>query len=146
MRKRFMQLAAALLTLCLSAPPAGAVATNQNGEIMIRVGLASTSSHVPTGELESANLENNNSQGFGWGYRFGYYDGNLNFVELARTDRNTIAVSVLKTQNLRYDGSRYSSEGGGVLVGCYHVQIPGSYSSYGEAEAAAAGYSGGFVI
>ena len=66
-------------------------------------------------------------------------------MELARTDRNTIAVSVLKTQNLRYDGSRYSSEGGGVLVGCYHVQIPGSYSSYGEAEAAAAGYSGGFV-
>ena len=145
MRKRFMQLAAALLTLCLSAPPAGAVATNQNGEIMIRVGLASTSSHVPTGELESANLENNNSQGFGWGYRFGYYDGNLNFVELARTDRNTIAVSVLKTQNLRYDGSRYSSEGGGVLVGCYHVQIPGSYNGYGEAAAAAAGYSGGFV-
>ncbi len=145
MRKRFMQLAAALLTLCLSVPPAGAVATNQNGEIMIRVGLASTSSHVPTGELESANLENNNSQGFGWGYRFGYYDGNLNFVELARTDRNTIAVSVLKTQNLRYDGSRYSSEGGGVLVGCYHVQIPGSYSSYGEAEAAASGYSGGFA-
>ncbi len=145
MRKRFMQLAAALLTLCLSVPPAGAVTTNQNGEIMIRVGLASTSSHVPTGELESANLENNNSQGFGWGYRFGYYDGNLNFVELARTDRNTISVSVLKTQNLRYDGSRYSSEGGGVLVGCYHVQIPGSYNGYEEAAAAAADYSGGFV-
>jgi len=140
-----MQLAAALLAAYLAVSPAGAATVNRDGDVMIRVGLASTSSHVPTGELESANLENNNSQGFGWGYRFGYYDRNLNFVELARTDRNTIAVSVLKTQNLRYDGSRYSSEGGGVLVGCYHVQIPGSYNGYGEAAAAAAGYSGGFV-
>lgn len=144
MRKRFMQLAAAVLVLCLAAPPASAV-TNRNGDIMIRVGLASSSSHVPTGELESANLENNNSQGFGWGYRFGYYDGNLNFVELARTDRDEIAVSVLKTQNLRFDGSRYTSDGGGVLVGCYHIRVPGSCGSYSEAAAIAAGYDGGFV-
>ena len=144
MRKRFMQLAAAVLVLCLAAPPASA-ATNRNGDIMIRVGLASSSSHVPTGELESANLENNNSAGYGWGYRFGYYDGNLNFVELARTGRDTIAVSVLKTQNLRFDGSRYTSDGGGVLVGCYHIQIPGSCGSYSEAAAIAAGYDGGFV-
>lgn len=145
MRKRFMQLAAAVLVLCMAVPPASAVVRDRNGQIMIRVGLASSSSHVPTGELESANLENNNSQGFGWGYRFGYYDGNLNFVELARTDRDTIAVSVLKTQNLRYDGSRYTSEGGGVSVGCYHIRVPGSWGSSGEAAAVAAGYDGGFV-
>ena len=145
MGKKFMQLAAAVLAVCLAVPSAGAVTTNWNGDVMIRVGLASSSSHVPTGELESANLENNNSQGFGWGYRFGYYDGNLNFVELARTDRNTIAVSVLKTQNLRFDGSRYSSDGGGTLVGCYHIQVPGSFHSYEEAAQAAAGYEDGFV-
>lgn len=145
MRKRFMQLAAAVLVLCMAVPPASAVVRDRDGQIMIRVGLASSSSHVPTGELESANLENNNSQGFGWGYRFGYYDGNLNFVELARTGRDTIAVSVLKTQNLRYDGSRYTSEGGGVLVGCYHIRVPGSCGSYSEAAAVAAGYDGGFV-
>ena len=145
MRKRFMQLAAALLAVCLTAPSAGAVTTNRDGEAIIRVGLASSSTHVPTGELEAAHLENNDGYGAGYRFGFGYYDGNLNFVELARTDRNTISVSVLKTQNLRYDGSRYSSEGGGVLVGCYHVQIPGSYNGYEEAAAAAAGYSGGFV-
>ena len=145
MRRRFMQFAAALLLVCLAIPPAGAITTNRDGEVMIRVGLASSNAHVSTPELESANLENNNSQGFGWGYRFGYYDGSLNFVELARTDRDTISISVLKTQNLRFDGSRYSTNGSGILVGCYHIQIPGSFSSYSEAAAAAAGYSGGFV-
>ena len=85
MKKRFMQLAAVLLALSLAVPPAGAVTTNQNGDIMIRVGLASSNTHVAVGELEAAHLENNNSAGYGFGYRFGYYDGNLNFVELART-------------------------------------------------------------
>lgn len=150
MRKRFMQLAAAVLALCLAVPPASAAVTNQNGDIMIRVGLASSSSHVPTGELEAAHLENNNSAGYGWGYRFGYYDGGLNFVELARTDDKTIQVAVLKTQNLCYgtvDGKKtYSSAiSSDIQVGCYHIQIPGSYSSYSEAAAVAAGYNGGFV-
>ena len=54
MKKRFMQLAAAVLAVCLTVPSAGAVTTNQNGDAMIRVGLASSSSHVPTGELVDA--------------------------------------------------------------------------------------------
>ena len=150
MRKKFMQLAAAALALCLSVPPAGAATTNQNGEIMIRVGLASSSSHVPIGELEAAHLENNNSEGYGSGYRFGYYDSGLNFVELARTGSDTIQVTVLKTQNLCYGSvggkKTYSSSiTSNILVGCYHIQIPGSYSNYSEAAAAAGGYSGGFV-
>ncbi len=145
MRKRSIQLAAALLAFCLAVPSAGAVDTNSAGDVMVRVGLASSNAHVPTPEMESANLENNNSQGFGWGYRFGYHDGDLDFVELARTERDTISVSVLKTQNLRYDGSHYTSDGSGVLVGCYHIQIPGDFGSYEEAAQTAAQYSGGFV-
>lgn len=150
MSKRFMQLAAAVLILCLAVPPAEAVTTNRNGEIMIRVGLASSCDHVPTGELEAAHLENNNSEGYGNGFRFGYYDSGLNFVELARTSPDTIQVAVLKTQNLYYGsvgGKRtYSSSiTSNILVGCYHIQIPGSYGSYSEAAAAASGYSGGFV-
>ena len=145
MKKRSMQLAAVLLAACLALPPMGAAAASGGGEVMIRVGLASSNAHVPTPEMESANLENNNSQGFGWGYRFGYHDGDLDFVELARTERDTISVSVLKTQNLRYDGSRYTSDGSGVLVGCYHIQIPGAFGSYEEAAQTAAQYSGGFV-
>lgn len=150
MGKRFMQLAAALLAVCLTIPPAQAAVTNQNGEIMIRVGLASASSHVPTGEMEAAHLENNNSAGYGYGYRFGYYDGNLNFVELARTDDKTIQVAVLKTQNLYYgpvNGKRtYSSSiTSDILVGCYHVRLPGQFGSFGEASAEAARHEGGFV-
>ena len=150
MRKRFMQLAAALLAVCLTAPSAGAVTTNRDGEAIIRVGLASSSTHVPTGELEAAHLEN--SDGYGAGYRFGYYDENRNFVELARTDSSTTKVAVLKTENLYYGYSSalgkntYSaSASSGILVGCVHIQLPGSYGSYQEAAAAAAGYEGGFV-
>lgn len=150
MRKRFMQLAAALLVLCLAIPPAGAATVNQNGEIMIRVGLASSNSHVAVGELEAAHLENNNSAGYGFGYRFGYYDGNMNFVELARTDDKTIQVAVLKTQNLYYGNAggkqTYSSSiTSDILVGCYHVQAPGVFGSFAEASAAAAQYNGGFA-
>ena len=150
MRKRFMQLAAAALVFCLSVPSAGAVTKNRNGEIMIRVGLASSNSHVPTGELEAAHLENNNSAGYGFGYRFGYYDSGLNFVELARTDDKTIQASVLKTQNLWYgtvNGKKtYSSSiTSDILVGCYHVRVPGSFGSFEEASAEAARHEDGFV-
>lgn len=150
MSKRFMQLAAVLLALSLAVPPAGAVTANQNGDIMIRVGLASSNTHVAVGELEAAHLENNNSAGYGFGYRFGYYDGNLNFVELARTDDKTIQVAVLKTQNLYYgtvNGKKtYSSSiTSNILVGCYHIQLPGSFGTFEEASAEAGRYDGGFV-
>lgn len=150
MKKRFMQLAAALLVLSLAVPPAGAATVNQNGDVMIRVGLASSSSHVAVGELEAAHLENNNSAGYGFGYRFGYYDSGLNFVELARTDDKTIQAAVLKTQNLCYgtvNGKKtYSSSiTSDIQVGSCHIQVPGSFGSFEEASAEASKYSGGFV-
>ena len=149
MRKRFMQLAAALLAAYLAVSPAGAATVNRDGDVMIRVGLASSNPHVPTGEMEAAHLENNNSEGHGSGYRFGYFDSGLNFVELARTDPGTIQVAVLKTQNLYWGtvGGKqtYSSSiTSDVLVGCYHVQIPGSYN-YESAQAEASRYDSGFV-
>lgn len=150
MGRRFMQLAAVVLAACLSVPQAGAISVNQNGQVMVRVGLASSSSHVPTGELESAHLEN--STGYGSGYRFGIYDGSRNFVELGRTGADITKVAVLKTQNLSYgyvpalDKDTYSASASGsnILVGCYHVRIPGSFATYEEAAAVAAA-SGGFV-
>ena len=148
MKKRFMQLAAAVLALCLTVPSAGAVTTNQNGDAMIRVGLASTSPHVPTGELEAAHLQNE----YGSGYRFGYYDSGLNFVELARTGRDVEKAAVLKTENLYYGRSStlnkntYSASiSSSIVVGCVHIQLPGSYGSFDEAAAVAAGYEDGFV-
>lgn len=142
MGKKLIQLAAAVLAICLAVPLAGAVTTNRNGEVMIRVGLASSNAHVPTGELEAANLENNT--GYGAGYRFGYYDGGLNFVELARTGAGTTQVSVLKTQNLYYSSSYSSTTISNTVVGCYHIQVPGSFSAYADAAAMAESY-GGFV-
>lgn len=150
MRKRFMQLAAAVLALCLTVPSAGAVTANRNGDVMIRVGLASTNTHVPTGELEAAHLLN--EDGYGAGYRFGYYDSGRNFVELARTDASTTAVAVLKTENLYYGYSSalskytYSASiSSNILVGCWHIQLPGSFSNYETARAEADKYNNGFV-
>lgn len=149
MGKRLMRFAAALLAVCLMVPPAWAATVNRNGDIMIRVGLASSSTHVPTGELEAAHLENNTS--YGAGYRFGYYDSGLNFVELARTDAATTQVAVLKTQNLSYgrdsaqDKTTYSSSViSNTTVGCFHIQLDGSFYDYAGAAAAAESY-GGFV-
>ena len=148
MRRRFMQLVAAALAVCLTVPAAGAFTANQNGDVMIRVGLASSNPHVPTGELEAAHLLNEK----GAGYRFGRYDSGLNFVELARTDASIDQVAVLKTENLCYGRSSalgkdtYSASiSSNILVGCYHIQIPGAFGSYGEAQSKAAEYSNGFV-
>ena len=52
--KKMVRLAAVVLALALSIPAAGAYTTNREGEVMIRVGLASSDSHVPTGELVNA--------------------------------------------------------------------------------------------
>lgn len=142
MGKRLIQLMAAALAVCVTISSAGAVTVNRNGETMIRVGLASSNPHVPTGELEAANLENNT--GYGAGYRFGYYDSGLNFVELARTGASTTQVSVLKTQNLYYSSSYSSTAISNTVVGCYHIQIPGSFYDYDDAAASADSY-GGFV-
>lgn len=150
MKKRFMRLAAAFLAICLAIPSAGAATTNSNGEIMIRVGLASSNKHVPTGELEAAHLEN--SDGYGAGYRFGYYDGSLNFVELGRTGADVTKVAVLKTMNLSYgysstlEKNTYSSDiSSKIQVGCYHIKMLGSFSSYEAAAQQAANYANGFV-
>ena len=152
MGKKLIQLAAAVLAVSLSISTAGALTTNRDGDIMIRVGLASSSSHVPTGELEAAHLENNNSAGYGFGYRFGYYDSGLNFVELARTAKEDIQVAVLKTQNLYYgrvaslDKNTYSASiTSDILVGSYHIRVPGEFDSFEEASAEAARHNDGFV-
>jgi len=144
-----MQLAAVFLAATLSIPTVWAGRTNDGGETMIRVGLASSSSHNSTGELACAQLQNNT--GYGEGFRFGYYDRDMNFVELGRTGRDITQVAVLKTQNMYYgyDSSAgkytyFDSAAGSLSVGCYHIQIPGSYMTYEDAAADAEIY-GGFV-
>lgn len=150
MGKRFMQFVTIFLAAALCIPVSLAARSNQDGDTMIRVGLASSSAYNSTGELVCAHLQNNT--GYGAGFRFGYYDSNLNFVELGRTSQEITEAAVIKTQNLYYgyvaslDKYTYSdSITSGVAVGCYHIQIPGSYSSYERAASAAEAYDNGFV-
>jgi len=151
MKKITKRIAAALLAAVMLFPAAAtAVHTNDEGEIMVRVGLASGSKHNAIGQLTCANLQN--VDGYGMGYRFGYYDDDLNFVELARTDEDVSQLAIMKTQNLCYgydnEQGRYTYSSGiesGIKVGCYHIQLPESYETFEEAAAAAAEYSEGFV-
>lgn len=105
--------------------------------LTVRVGLAYGGNAVA-----GANLLNSE----GSGYRLGYYDGNLSFVQLGYIAET--GISVVKTQNLWYGPvsgglSGYSeSVTAGPAVGCWHIQMPGVYASFEEAQAAAATVGG----
>ena len=131
-----MQFAAVLLAVVLALPTA--LAAGSGGE-MVRVGLA-----YGSGALVNANLENNT--GYGSGYRMGYFDDDLDFVELARTDEDETQITMVKTQNTWVNGTSYSnSDNGGDVIGCYHVLVESGYRSYEQAAADAQEYRDGFV-
>lgn len=139
MKRIFMQLAAVVLAVAVAVPMAAPARAARNDELTLRVGLAYGSN-----ALVSANLENNT--GYGSGYRFGYYDSDLDFVELGRTSSSVTKLTMVKVQNIWVSGTSYStSDNGGELIGCYHVQMPGSYNSYNAAYSEALDYSDGFV-
>lgn len=131
MKKIFTQFAAVLLVGALFLPMerSGAAATAAP-EIM-RVGLA-----YGTGALPGANLLNS----VGSGYHLGYFDDSLSFVQLGYTYET--AISVVKTQNVYYDGKNYVDLASGAAIGCYHLQLPAAYESFDEALAAAGQVSG----
>ena len=147
MRNKIRQIAAALLALCLclgTCAGAGGSARSSDpyGDLKLRVGLAYDGNS--TGSLVAANLEN--ASGHGSGYRFGYYDDELDFVELGYTEETTI--SMVKTQNLYLVGkSYYDTDPGGnrQVLGCYHLQLPGAFSSFEEALDTARQVRDGFV-
>ena len=143
MKRKFVQIAA----LCLSAAlllalgggkASAALLSDPNGRI-IRVGL-----HYGTGAMEGLNLLND----VGSGFRFGYYDSANQFVELSSTQQK--AISVVPTVNVYYGTyNKYTSyhtalTSSAVAVGEYHLQLPGTYSTFDAAQAAASAYSGGF--
>lgn len=131
-----MQFAAVLLAVVLALP---AVLAAGSSSEMVRVGLA-----YGSGALVSANLENNT--GYGSGYRLGYFDADLNFVELAETDADETQISIVKTQNVWVNGSSYTtSSSGGASIGCYHVLVEEGLRSYRQAAAEADEYRDGFV-
>ena len=142
MKRKFVQIAALclsaalLLALCggtASAAPAG------SNEKIIRVGL-----HYGTGAMEGLNLENR----VGSGFRFGYYDASNRFVELGSTAQT--AISVMETMNVYYGTynnyrSYHTAITSDLAVGEYHLELPGTYGSFAEAQTAASQYPGGFA-
>ena len=137
-KRKIVHLAlAALLLVPLRAgrPASAAVAVDPT----IKVGL-----FYGSNALAGANLLND----VGSGYRLGYYDSSRKFQQLASTSET--AISVVKTQNVYYGkvgnwSGYYDTITSSIAVGCWHLKLPGSYSSYDEACKAASAYSGGFA-
>ncbi len=129
-----------VLLLLLSTLLATALTVHSAEEVtMVRIGL-----YYASNALTSANLES--SSGYGSGYRFGYYDSAMNFVELGRTSSSVTQLTVLRASDYYRSGSSYSmTDNGGELIGCYHIAVATGLSSYEEASALAEYYSDGFV-
>lgn len=139
MKKKMMQFAAAVLALAVLIPaaPASAAPTDIS---MVRVGL-----YYGDTALTTANLQTNT--GYGSGFRYGYYDDTLTFVELGRSSAETTLITMARASTLYLSGSTYSLTkpgGSSKVLGCYHIAL-GSFDSFEAAAKAAAGASGGFV-
>lgn len=133
MRKKLAKLLIVALILTMLPVSAASAADDKP----LRVGLYYNSTTVVVSNLENAE---------GTGYAFGYYDTDRNFVKLGETQEKKI--SVMKTQNLYLTSGGiyvYESAGAAGVVGCYHVQLPGSYGDFASAKAAADNATGGFV-
>lgn len=141
MKRKFVQIAALCLAAALMAGLTGETASAapaNSSDRVIRVGL-----HYGTGAMEGINLEND----VGSGYRFGYYDSANQFVPLGSTWQERI--SVVETVNVYYGKyndytSYHTAAVSSIAVGEYHLQLPGSYATFDEAQAAASAYGGGF--
>lgn len=141
MKKKLVKFAGFLLAAALLLPGHFGRAAGMSGEKQIRIGLTYGSNAAA-----GANLLNE----VGTGYRMGYYDSDLVFHTLAVTREKLI--SVVKTQNVYYfpklsngyQGYTDTAGESSVAVGCFHIQMPGSYESYEAAAAAAGNVKGGF--
>ena len=132
MGKKIIQIAAALLGAAICLTGVVWAVDDVPGEL-VRVGLYYGSEALP-----GANLENSE----GSGYRFGYFDDADTFYQLGYTGESKL--SVVKTQNVYFNGGNYTDAPSGVAVGCYHVQLPTAYATFEEAQNAAGTVTGGF--
>lgn len=148
MKRKFVQIAALGLVIALlatgSITSSSAAEGSNLGGTVLRVGL-----YYGSDALDGANLANS----VGTGFQFGFYDGGNQFTALAYTEQT--AISVVKTENVYYgtgyvDGEAYKCyyddlTDSSVAVGCYHLQLLGTYDSFETALAAANEFRDGFV-
>ena len=132
--------AALMGILLLCGAPARAAAYTPANDI-VRIGL-----YYGSNTLISANLQN--VDGFGSGYEFGYFDPNTReFISIGATTAET-KISMLRDRNMYYQasGNQYVDTAvSDIIVGCFHVQLPGTYSDFASARTAASQYTGGFA-
>ena len=107
--------------LLLPAVPVQAAAAETD---VIRIGLAYGSTALP-----AANLQNS----VGSGYRLGYFDSDGDFVQLAAVT-GIDKLTMLKAENLYLSGGSYTATAGGTLVGCWYLQLPGTYADFDAAK------------
>lgn len=137
MKKILVQFAALILCVSLCVPAAFAA---RRYETVLQVGLA-----FDSGALTAANLEN--STGYGAGYRFGYFDEDLDFEELGYTSKRETQITMLRASEIYLSGSSYSTDrpsGRYETIGCYHVVL-GYYRDFEDALEEAEQYDDGFV-
>lgn len=136
MRRSTRRFAAAVLSAALLlTAPVHAIAP-PTGPVTLRVGLSYGSS-----TLSGANLDNN----AGSGYRFGYFDEKLQFVQLGST--NLGQISMVKAQNVYFANGNYTdTAASSIAVGGYHLQAPGAYPDFQSVSSAAAQIQGGFPV
>lgn len=113
---------------------------DEYSDLKIRVGLAYSGSN--RGTLVEAKLLI--AEGYDPGYHFGYYDEQLDFVPLAHAQER--AVSVVKTTNVHLSGTDFKegTDRADNTIGCYHLQLSGSLSSYEEAANLCQQFDGAF--
>lgn len=139
MKKILLQMSAVFLSAALCLPTCFATRTDSH---ILQVGLAHGS-----GALTAANLQN--SEDHGSGYRLGYFDEELEFVELACTEAEQDKITVLRASQIYYDGSAYTVEqpsGSFDTIGCYHVVLDYfDEDEYEQAKELAEEYDDAFV-
>ncbi len=145
MSLKIRQFAAVILAavLCVGVLPVAADSADPYADKKLRVGLAWQGSSV--GTLVEAKLLNADMSAV-TGYRMGYYDEVLDFVELARTQETYL--SMVKTTNIYRSGENYTTEkpsGSYETLGCYHLRRSDSFDSYEQALLTAQELEGGFV-
>ena len=121
MKKGLIMLSLVVTFFALNALSASAVTGG-----MVKVGLRYGSS-----AMFSANLENEE----GWGYAFGYYNDEREFIPLGETEETAISMTAAGPIYMNQSGTYSVSvpSGGFWVLGPYHIQLDERFSSFAQA-------------
>ena len=99
----------------------------------LRVGLYYAEDAMPSANLQVTN---------GKGYRLGFHDSKLTFIQLYYTDAAKITMT--NDMNIWYSNNKFYTSGapsGAKLLGAYHIECISQYSTLEAAKSSLAGFS-----